>query len=45
MQKSEYPEGHKSMISYLNVIKKRGQKEYNQGNVDYDKHTEGINNH
>ena len=43
IQNIETPEGHRYMISYFNVTKKRGKnhkKEYRQGNVDSDKHTE-----
>ena len=34
MQNPGNPQGHRSMTSHFNIIKKRGNKEYNQGNVD-----------
>ena len=34
MQNPGNPQGHRSMTSHFNIIKKRGDKEYNQGNVD-----------
>ena len=36
------PEGHRSMTSHFNVIKKFGQKVSKQGDVDYDKQTDSA---
>ena len=38
------PEGHRSMASHFNVIKKCGQKVSKQGDVDCDKHTDSAKN-
>ena len=38
------PEGHRSMISHFNVIKKFGQKVSKKCDGDYDEQTESVNN-
>ena len=38
------PEGHRSMTSHFNFIKKFGHKVSKKGDVDYDKQTDSIKN-
>ena len=43
MQKSVTPHGHRAITSHFNVMKKRGQKKSNQGNVDVgDQNLKGL---
>ena len=44
LHKPGTPEGHRSMISHFNVINKCGQKVFNKGGVDYEKHIDSVNN-
>ena len=44
MQKLGIPEEHKYMTSQFNFIKERDKRKIKQGNIDYDKHTQGTNN-